>query len=418
MYRILIGSILAVFGVFAALTLIIVLGKVWRESLAAWRRSRRRVLEPAILAYAHADAVSLVPGLGGRLRLRDRGVVETVLLDHIQRVRGIERKRLGKALEDLGFVERQLQSLRSKRWWRRADGAEKLGLSGARRATERLVAALDDEVPEVRIRAAKALGSVGGRASAVPLIAALREPNRWSTIRIADVLAGMGREVVDELIAEFSDLNLPAKLAALDIIGRIRSLDAVPWLRERLHDPEPDVRARTCHALGQIGEPGSGSVLLETLNDAEWPVRAMAAKALGKIGHRDAIPTLCGALRDHEWWVRANAAESLRMMAPEGIAALEEMLEDDDVFASHQAVLMLQQAGEVDRRVEMLASDLEEERTAAMAWIDRLVRVGQTGRIRELAELHPDDAIRDLLRERLEAASPPAEGASGEEGTQ
>ena len=59
MYRVLIASILAVFGVFAGLTVLIVVGKVWRESLAAWRRSRRRLLEPAILAYAHADAVSL-----------------------------------------------------------------------------------------------------------------------------------------------------------------------------------------------------------------------------------------------------------------------------------------------------------------------------------------------------------------------
>ncbi len=401
MLAILIGSILAILGLFTGLTVLIIVGKAAREIVTAWRRRRRRSIEPEILRYAHGSTESLLPALGGRLRRRDRAVVEEILIDHVQRVRGIEQERLGRALDELGFVDRHIEGLRSPRWWRRATAAEKLGLAGARRAREALVAALDDDDPEVRIRAAKSLGMVGGVASAVPLISALKEPNRWSTIRIADILAEIGRPVTRELMDAFPDLAVPARLAALDILGRIRPLEAAPWIRDRLHDPERDVRARAAHALGSIGEPGSGPALAAALDDDDWPVRAMAAKALGRVHWQAAIPELCRALRDPEWWVRANAAEALRAFGDAGLTALDRMLDDNDRYARHQAVLMMQEAGVLDRRVENLASYEPDEVDRAKAWLARVCRAGQEGRLREIAERHRDPEVRGRLEALL-----------------
>ena len=62
MFFVLVYAIAGVFAVFSGLTLLIVLGKVWRESVEAYQRSRRREIEPAILAYAHADGASPLPG--------------------------------------------------------------------------------------------------------------------------------------------------------------------------------------------------------------------------------------------------------------------------------------------------------------------------------------------------------------------
>ncbi len=398
----LIYSIVTVLLVFAGLTIVIILGKAWRETVEAYHRGRRQEIEPVVLAYSHAETVSILPGLGGQVRPRDRNVVEKVLLEFIQQVRGIERDRLGRAFDELGYVNSNLEQLQSPRWWFRADAAEKLGLSGARRATEQLASALNDEVPEVRIRAANALGKVGGRASVVPLIAALNEPNRWSTIRIADILTGMGTEVVQELVNGWDDLNHTGRLAAIDIFGRIRHLDAVPWLRERLSDEHADIRARAAHALGAIAEPGSAELLQQAMHDQEWPVRAMAAKALGRIRDRDSIPVLCSALRDPEWWVRANAADGLRLMGPDGIEALIGMLDDDDNYARHQAVLMLGEAGEIDAWAEKLATGDETARDR----IRRVVRSGQTGRLEELSRRHPDPTVRDRIAAVLSEETP------------
>jgi HEAT repeat protein len=400
MHRLLIASILVVALVFLALTLAIVTAKAWREIRERVLRAKRRVLEPIVLGYAHGNAASILPALGGRLAAADRGVVEAILLDHVQRVRGIERERLGTALDELGYVDRYLARLKSPRWWKRAGSAENLGLAGSSRATAGLLVVLEDSSYEVRLRAAKALGAIGGRAAVAPLLRALSEPNRWSTIRIADLLSQMGRPVVDELIAAFPTLNLHAKLAALDILGRVHSLDAVPWLNARLADDDADVRSRSAAALGAIGVVDSAPALRQALGDPAWPVRAMAAKSLGKVHDAEAIPLLCAALRDREWWVRANAAEALKLAGPMGIDALEGMLDDADLYAKHQACLMLEESGILDRRVAQLASS-GAVRDAAESIVQRFVQAGQDGRLRELAAGHAEPKVRKALARLL-----------------
>jgi len=190
----------------------------------------------------------------------------------------------------------------------------------------------------------------------------------------------------------------------------VRPLHAAPWLVERLADPERDVRARACHALGCIGDPNRAYELTRALDDPEWPVRAMAAKALGRIRHTAAIPALCDALGDDEWWVRYNAAQALRAMNAKGLEALERALDSTDRFARHQAVLMLQEAGVVDARVARLASADEAERERAVRFIERLVAAGQLDRLRGLAAEHPDQATRSALSALL-----PPEGEEGKE---
>jgi HEAT repeat protein len=345
MRQVLIVAILSLGALFVALTVLILVAKAWREDRQRRARELRRELEPKVLSYAHGNAPSLDSVIAGPLSGARRGVLERILLDHAQRVRGVEQRRLSRALDELGFVDDLIARLDSGLWWQRAEAAEKLGLSGVTRAREHLIPVMEDEVSEVRLRAAKALGELGGKASVREIVHALNEPNRWSTIRLADILTGMGRAVVDELTASFASLNLTGKLAALDILGRIRPLHVVPWLGRLLSDIEPDVRARACHALGCIGDPHTTPLLIRALEDEAWPVRAMAAKALGKIASPEAIEPLCKAMCDPQWWVRSNSAQALRRMGSRGAEALERMLDSDDTYAGHQAVSMLEQMG-------------------------------------------------------------------------
>jgi len=409
MYEVLITVIVGLGLVFCGLTVAIVANKAWREDVQRRRRKLRGVLEPRVLAYAHGMQPALVPLLGVPVGRAERVVLEEILLDHAQRVRGIEQEKLTRALEELGSIDSLLRRLRSRRWWQRADAAEKLGLAGAPRVCEQLVPCMGDPSSEVRMRAAKALGALGGTSPVRELVHALNEPNRWSTIRLADILTSMGRGVVDELVSYFDSLKLPGKLAALDILARIRPLHVVPWLEARLDAPEADVRARACHALGAVGDPRTAPVLVGALADPAWPVRAMAAKALGRLGRDEAVAPLADALRDPEWWVRSNAARALRALGSRGAEALEKTLDSDDRFAREQAVLMMEEMGRIDERVRGLIAVQAAERDRAVWFVKRLVVMGQTGRLRVLATESPSAA----LREALAALLPP--GAGGEE---
>jgi HEAT repeat protein len=410
MQRVLVVAILAVAIAFLALTIGIVAGKAWREIRDARRRRRRNALEPIVLGFAHGDAPSILPALGGGVARRDRPVLEAILLDHVQRVRGVERDRLGRILDELGFVESYLAGLSSPRWWIRARAAEHLGLARAKRATPHLLRALDDDSYDVRLRAAKAVAAAGGTAAVAPLAKALSEPNRFSTIRIADILAGMGHPVVRELVDVFPHLTRHGKLAVLDILGRIHPPEAVPWLHERLQEPHRDLRARAAHAIGAIGATASAGVLRAALEDPDWPVRAMAAKGLGRLHDEEAIPQLCAAMRDREWWVRANAGEALRRIGPPGIAALENMLDDEDRYAQHQACLVLESAGVLERRVvELVTPGPAGERAAVL--VQRFIRMGQTARLCELAATHRDPVVRGTIARLLPLSGAPQEVA-------
>lgn len=408
----LVFTILSIGGIFLGLTLLIVVNKGWRESHARWHRVRRWAIEPKVLSFVHGDEASIRPQFPSGVGRLDRQVLEDVLLGHVQRVKGIERDRLRGAIDELGYVDRFLAQLASRSWWIRAQAAEKLGLAGATRATHRLVAALEDPVPEVRIRAAKALGGIGGKAAMRPLIEALDNRSRWSTIRIADILSDMGLEVVSELMACFAALEPGGKLAALDILGRVRSLHVAPWIRERLGDPDADVRARACHALGAIGDQDADLQLRRALRDPAWPVRAMAAKALGRIRRLEAIPDLCEAMRDHEWWVRANAAGALRVMGAPGTDALVFMLEDRDAFARHQAISMLEESGFLDEKVDMLARLDEGDRSHGESVVRRFLNAGPTGRIHQRAASHRDATVRRTLRTMIEQTDSAKEPSS------
>ena len=395
MQLILVWTILAISGVFMTLTVLIIANKAWRETQTAWFARRRRELEPKVLNWAHGDEKTICSALDGRPSSFDLTVLEGILLDHLQRVRGIEHKRLAQAMEQLGLVDTYLETLESRRWWRRAGAAEKLGLSENTRSIQALSLALDDETSEVRLRAATALGQLGGSASVRKLVRALDEPNHWSTIRVADILIRMGHKAIDDLIEAFPELSLQAQLAVLDIVGRVRPVAAAPWLIKQLASETPDVRARAAHALGSIGDPNLASHLLAALEDPEWPVRAMAAKALGQMRVAQAIRQLSHALRDSQWWVRHNAALALRAIGPRGLNELEVLVADGDAFAREQAILMLEEAGRIDERVAELSGPATRE--AARKFMKRIVAAGSTGRLRVLSCEHPEAEVRREL---------------------
>ena len=397
MRDVLVGVVAVLGVVFAGLTVLIVANKAWRERAAARRGARRLRFESRVLAHAHGGADRLLPTLGSRLGRAERAALEEIVLDHAQRVRGRSQERLTGVLEEIGSIDALVRRLGSRRSWRRSDAAEKLGLSGAQRASAALIPLMRHDAPEVRMRAAKALGALGGTSSVRELVRALDEPNRWSTIRLADILSSMGREVVDELVAQFDALRPPGKIAALDIVARLRPLWLVSWLEARLGDEDADVRARACHALGCIGDPRSAAPLARALGDGAWPVRAMAAKALGRLGRAEAVEPLVRALGDREWWVRSNAARALFALGGAGADALERTLDSDDRFAREQSVRMLEELGRIDERVRGLASFGAGERDRAVWFVKRLVEIGQTRRLQVLARESPSSTLREAL---------------------
>lgn len=397
-------AILVLCAVVLALMLGLIVKRAFDERVARRRRESRAQLEPRVDAVAAGREAprSVVSSVSGR----DTEMIEELVLERLADAPEEARPALRELFRACGGSRRSLEALSSRAWWERAAAAERLGRAGDRGALPALIGAMRDEEAEVRFRAAKALGDLGGREAIGSLVEALDEPSRWSSIRIADILADMGGGVAREIVDHYDTLSPAARPLVLDILARREAGELREWIRERAADDDRDVRARACHALGVVGDArGDGTLLRERVRDAEWPVRALAAKSLGRLGVREAVPELADALRDREWWVRANAAEALRALGEPGLAQLEEMVDDDDVYASHQAVLMLQLEGRLDERLEELAGTDEEKRRRGETILRSLVELGQTSYLRELAAQHRLPAVRDSIERALTAAA-------------
>jgi HEAT repeat protein len=332
-------------------------------------------------------------------------VILWTLLEQIRFVKGRTQERISAAFEELGFVSEERRKLDDRRWTRRVEGAEKLGRMMSRQPLPDLVRLMQDPVPEVRIRAAKALGNIGGLEAVESLLGALRDTNRWSTLRIADILAGLGQAAVQPLLREFPRLPPLARVPAIDILGRLRSPEAVPLLVSLLGDADENARARTAHSLGVIGDPRAAPDLVRALEDPAWPVRAMAAKALGLLAGVEGIGALEAALADREWWVRSNAADALRQKGEPGHRALVRLLDGPDTYAAQKAASMLQEAGVLDHYVAQLADGTARERAAARVLLAKLVGLQRIDLLTDIARRHKDPRLRKAVTDLLAAVT-------------
>jgi len=408
--ELLVMVIVGTLGVLLSLTLLIILNKAWRETREAMDRRRRAVLEPEVFQYVAAtDTRALREYLPLPLGIRDLRIVETVLLELAAIVKGESRDRITTACESLGLVGAAIGGVASRRWWRRAEAAEKLGMMRSRQAIDALVKGLQDEVAEVRLRAARGLGLIRGQTSIRSLVQALADPSRWSAIRMAEILIGAGDDAVDELLQAFATLPRHARVSALDVLGRIRTPKATGLLKTSLTDEDPDIRARAAHALGLLGDPAAIDALIQSLGDPAWAARAMAAKSLGRIGAQQAIARLQTLLADREWWVRSNAGDALRALGPKGREALIGALDSTDTYARHQAVAQLEEGGIIDEYVSDLGSPDPSQREAAVQFVRKVIAQHRIDRLSQQAVEHTHESVRRAL---LGILKPAPEGSS------
>lgn len=406
-------AILAIVGLFSFMLVTIVVLKLRRQVHDARVLRRRQALEPLVLEYGRGKDGSIYRYLEGQQHSGDDEPLQQILIDHIKTVRGSVRERLVRACEDLGLVDQAVRLLDSPQAWMRGAAAEDLGRMRSEKSVDALVQAMEDPVADVRIRSAQAIGAVGGRAAAGKLVTFFHQPDRWSGIRIADILASMGEETVDDIIREFPGIPQESRRLAIDVLGRVRSLSAVPLLRQLLRDKDENIRARAVDALGQIGDPSNTELLVQAVSDQAWQVRAVAAKALGRIAGNESVPVLCRALTDEQWWVRANAAEALKAKGEPGHQALLSMLDSEDAYAREQAVFMLEESGVLDSYIDQLNSKKSDDRSRALKLITKLVTLKRTARLGEVAQKHPNKDVREDLVNLLGLSFVPSGAPSG-----
>ena len=202
-----------------------------------------------------------------------------------------------------------------------------LGVLGAREVIPTLVDCLRDEDIDVSIDAAEALGRLGHPDAIPALLESLKhDSNAEVKITVVEALSKIGGQDIiaplldiatqcpDDMLWDTSgDWNnwWDMQLSAVETLGRLHVVKAVPILKAILEDEESqDIESEVLKALALMGTDGE-QVLLTRLSKGNPRERRRAAVALGFSQGVKTRKALARALMDQKTEVRIAAIQSL-----------------------------------------------------------------------------------------------------------
>ena len=170
-----------------------------------------------------------------------------------------------------------------------------------------------------KINSIKSLGKIG--TAGISIIAKfLKDENRSVRCNAAEVLGNIkSEEAVKPLICALSDEDEDVRAEAAIALGYIKSDKAVEPLICLLKDESVYVRLGTIFALEKIKAEKAVEPLICIMNDKDEDeyVRVYAIEALREIKSEKAVEPLIHALGDENEEVRLHAAQALRQMKPD-----------------------------------------------------------------------------------------------------
>ncbi|MEL7240127.1 MAG: HEAT repeat domain-containing protein, partial [Planctomycetota bacterium] len=230
-----------------------------------------------------------------------------------------------------------LAALNSPRPDVRAKGCASCHRAEAAPLRTRLYELVDDERPEVHLKAIEAVDALLPD-DPVPFAQALGSIFYELRVRAAELLGRRRkRDGIDAMQALLTlpetHFNRPSDALRQRATGAIADVGdpaIIPFLVSLLDEPDPIVREQAARGLATACRPDNLSPLVDALAHGDLPVRSWAAEGLARMGDVRAVPVLVGTL-DHEHRpLREGAIVGLVALGPDGVRGLMQGLQDAD----------------------------------------------------------------------------------------
>jgi len=195
----------------------------------------------------------------------------------------------------------------------RAQAAKTLGGLRTVLAYDRLVALLRDESPRVRFFAALGIGKIGKRDAVGPIIDFLRVNNNEDRmLQHAGIMALVGMEDVEGILAAGKDPSAAVRMAALVALRRLKRPEAARFLS----DADPKLVLEAARAIYDVPLEAAMPALRDLLRTPAAPERALlrSVNAAFRLGDAEALAAFAA---------RPEAPASVRVEALEVLADWE-----------------------------------------------------------------------------------------------
>jgi HEAT repeat protein len=195
-------------------------------------------------------------------------------------------------------------------------------------ASRRLTRAIVDADSSERAAICRVLGWIGGTGAIHDLVALLdAEPDAAQAA--ATALAGLKQDAEPDLLRALRESDSERRLLLLPIVGRRSS--ATEDIIACLDDPNPNVRALACDALGRIGDGKAIPVLFSRLADPDARVSQGAVAAIQAIGGQEVERQAIEAARSPDARIRRPALRILAYFgSPSTLGLFLEAMQDAD----------------------------------------------------------------------------------------
>lgn len=207
---------------------------------------------------------------------------------------------------------------------------------------EKLVKALGDPKPEIRIAAAEALGELKAEPAVDALAALYNDSEAAAVLAAVKALAAINTPATTTpLIAALKLDQVEARLVAAQALGTQKATAAIDPLIEALGDSDEAVQHAAVLSLGQIGDEKASPALVAKLGSDSEKMRLACVDALALTGGKAAAQGLVDSLADQSAAVREAAIATLAALAEHAKPLLLEALKDERTPIRSGAIAVL-----------------------------------------------------------------------------
>lgn len=316
------------------------------------KKEKKEYFEEEINKYIFNEAEKDFPILDTALEME---VLEELLLEYSNIISGEGKERLLSISRQTGILEKNLELMHKRSWWKQAMGAYFIGQVEAKEGVPILLEKIDSKEQELSYIAKRSLIKISG----TKYLEQIMEKEVYSGIktknRVMSLIENIEEDIYPTMEKLFDRENTFLSIIALESLGNRKDERVIPYIKKYIFNQEKELRISSIKAAMSIGDIGDDEYfwyLLKLENDESWEVRAFFAKLLGIFKRIESVDVLARLLTDENWYVRFNAGESLLNQGEIGILTLSEMLFSEDKFASDRAFDIIQR--------EMIFNHLED----------------------------------------------------------
>ncbi len=323
-------SIAYIFAVIFFMFVYLVIRKMLRN-----RRARKKVayyfyIYPKVIEHIKVDGN---PRLFEIRKHWKREVVANVLLEAVSTFKGREEiRRINLLCDDIGLTDELEEKVRDKRWWVAAEATRMAGRLKLERLTPVLLENISSNHYDLWTSSARALSHMQHYRSLIQFLFENEDKlQRWSIIRIIDMLKNLSEDDVEYVIGKLKDVSPFLQGLFIEILGKSRAHAALIPIEDYLDSDDMEIRVKALRAIASLEMTTRPEKIISFLESESWLERLNAILVIKSCHLKTGMKGIVPLLSDNQWWIRYRAAETLYSLGSSGIEKLKEtrMIHED-----------------------------------------------------------------------------------------